>query len=120
MPIKVVLVDDSRLVRERVADALRDFAHVNVAAEYEAANEAIDGVSEHSPDLVVLDIELKQSNGMQVLQHVVKNHPMARVFIFSNYSDAQQRSRFLSAGAHGFYSKTNEFDQMLDAIDTLI
>lgn len=115
--ITVLIVDDAPLVRERLAGALQDFARVTVLGKYDSAQAAIDGVMEHEPDLVVLDIELKGSNGMQVLRHVVDNHYPAKVFIFSNDNDPQQRRRFLQAGADGFYSKAGEFDQMLDTID---
>jgi DNA-binding NarL/FixJ family response regulator len=117
--LKVLIVDDAPLVRERVAGALRDFVQVAVLAEYDAAQPAIEGLRQHEPDLVVLDVELKASNGMQVLKHIVDNQLASKVFVFSNHSGLQQRSRFLLAGADGFYSKVGEFDHMLDAIEVL-
>ena len=117
--VVVLIVDDSALIRGRIAAMLESIPNIQVGGWAEDAPAAIDLISRAPPDVVVLDISLKSSNGFAVLLYVSRAHPATKVIVLSNYSEAASRARFLAAGAFGFYDKSLEFDKIRDAIALL-
>jgi DNA-binding NarL/FixJ family response regulator len=115
----VLIVDDSALIRGRIAAMLEHIPNIIVSGWAEDATAAIGLIRQDPPDVVVLDISLKTSNGMEVLRYVAGTHPAIKVIVLSNYSEEASRARFLAAGAYGFYDKSLEFDKIRDAIGRL-
>jgi DNA-binding NarL/FixJ family response regulator len=117
--LRLVLVEDSPLVRESLREMLSDIAGLQVTGEFDHAGEAIAAIDQDPPDVVLLDIKLRESNGMQVLRHVKEAHPRVKVIVFSSYSDERDRQRFLAAGADQFFSKTDQTEKLYQAVAAL-
>lgn len=116
MARKIALVEDSALVRASLRELLGAIPNFELVGEYDHAGDAIAGITERPADIILLDIRLRGSNGMQVLEHVKQSLPDAVVIVFSSQSDRINRERALAAGAKIFLSKADEFEQLQDIL----
>jgi len=111
-PLRVVLVDDSALMRQRLSTLLGSLPSVAVAGTAGDVPGAIALVDALHPDLVVLDVELENGGkGIDVLEHVVQRYSDMQVIALSNYTWQAMRDAYLAAGAKAFFDKALEFEQ---------
>ncbi len=115
-PLRVYVVEDSPLLRERLADLFAPIAGLLTVGYAEGADEAIRGILESRPDAVVLDISLAQGSGIDVLRALQRQAPGIEVYILTNFANPQYRRLCARLGARGFFDKSSEFDQVRDAI----
>lgn len=118
--LKIFLVDDSVVIRQRLKRLLADMKQVTVIGESGVAQEATDAIFEQKPDVVLLDIHLLDGSGIDVLQSLKKFDPAPAVIILTNYPYPQYRQRCLEAGADYFFVKSTEFDRVVPALEQLI
>jgi two-component system, NarL family, response regulator DevR len=110
--LNVILVEDSPVVRERLVELLDGEPGVTIVGQYEDANGAIDGIRNGNAHVILLDIKLSGSSGMQVMQAVAEEAPQIKVIVLTNYAEPQYRVRFLAAGALEVLDKSNEFHRV--------
>ena len=113
---KIALVEDSALIRASLREMLGNMPNFEIVGEYDHAGEAIAGITARPADIILLDIRLRGSNGMQVLEHVKQSLPEAIVIVFSSQSDRLNRERALAASAKMFLSKTDDIEQLHDLL----
>ncbi len=118
--MKVFLVDDSLVIRQRLKRLLADVNEVQVIGESGEVQEATNAILEQKPDVVLLDIHLFNGNGIDVLQRLKRENPAPAVIILTNYPYPQYRQKCLEAGADFFFVKSTEFDQVVPALKQLI
>jgi DNA-binding NarL/FixJ family response regulator len=118
--LKVILVEDSAAVRERVAELLEQIDGVELIGEYEDAKTAVDSIRDDVPDVVLLDIKLRGSNGMEVMRYINKSKANLRVIVLTNYAESQYRDLFLREGAHAVLDKSNEFHRVEELLQQMI
>jgi two-component system chemotaxis response regulator CheB len=106
---RVVVVDDSAMMRQTVSDALTSLPNVEVVATAASGPEAVKVIAEHKPDIVSLDIELPGLNGLGVLEKTMKDNP-TRVVLVSAYTTAGAETTIegLALGALDFVPKPSE------------
>jgi two-component system response regulator DesR len=114
-PLKVFLVDDSELIRARVA-AMLGAPAMTIVGQAQSPREAIDGILGTHPDVVVLDVQLEGGTGLEVLRAVHPAQPGIAFIVFSNNSGPAYRRRYLQEGASKFLDKFSEFDQLAAAV----
>ena len=114
--LRVVVADDSALVRQRVVEALADVPRVCVVAEAEDGVAAVARVDEHRPDVLVLDLRMPGLTGLQVLDRVHAAFPAVHVVLLTNHAEPAYRRACLARGAEGFFDKTTEFDRLAPAL----
>lgn len=114
-PLKVFIVDDSILIRDRVA-AMVEASAMSVVGRAATPQDAIDGILEASPDVVVLDVQLEGGSGLQVLRAVRQAAPDIAFVVFSSNSGPAYRKRYIGEGAEAFLDKTTEFDQLVQSV----
>ena len=118
--VKVVVVDDSLDIQASLGRLLSLVDGIEVAGYAEDVAEAIQLIEAEHPDVVVLDVELRNHDrGIDVLRHVVKTHPDIKVVVLSNFNWAAMRTAFLDAGASAYFDKSMEFMQAKDCIANL-
>jgi DNA-binding NarL/FixJ family response regulator len=117
--MNIFIVDDSAIIRDHIVAMLGRITNTQVTGQADDAPEAIADIARHPPDLVVLDIALRTSNGMDVLRYVSQQLPATKVIVLSNHSEPESRELFMNAGAYQFFDKSLEFDKIRDAITTL-
>jgi DNA-binding NarL/FixJ family response regulator len=113
--MKVFLVDDSAMIRDRVAGMLSEHA-MNIVGQAETPQDSIDGILAARPDVVVLDIQLRGGTSLEVLRVVRQVQPDIAFVVFSNSSAPAYRKRYLGAGAQRFLDKTVDFNQLASAV----
>jgi DNA-binding NarL/FixJ family response regulator len=113
--VNVYLADDSGAIRARVA-AMLSACSMSIVGEAETPQACIAGILASQPDVVVLDVQLEGGQGLDVLRAVRPVAPQIAFVVFSNNSGPAYRKRYLAAGAVGFLDKTDEFDQLVQAV----
>lgn len=114
-PLKVFIVDDSILIQDRVA-AMVETSAMSVVGRAATPQDAIDGILEASPDVVVLDVQLDGGSGLQVLRAVRQAAPDIAFVVFSSNSGPAYRKRYFGEGAEAFLDKNTEFDQLVQTV----
>jgi len=110
--MRVLIVDDSAVVRERVTALLSEVESVEVVGHAETVREATASLEALHPDVVILDIRLIDGSGIDVLTYIKQHRPELKVIILTNYPYPPYRKKCLEAGAEFFFDKSTEFDQI--------
>lgn len=116
MNVRVLVVDDSPAVRQRLLELLRDSTGVERVWQAADAAQALDAVRTHPIDLAVLDISLGQHTGLDLLRILRAEHPSIQVVVLTNSSTDAHRSECLRRGAHFFFDKSHEFDRAIAVV----
>jgi two-component system response regulator DevR len=114
--MKVFLVEDSPLIRDRIKAMLTSIDGVQVVGEAEAPAQALVGIEASEPDAVILDLQLTGGSGLFVLREMKTFAPDIAVIVLTNYVFPQFRSQCLEAGAKDFFDKSTEFDKARNTI----
>jgi DNA-binding NarL/FixJ family response regulator len=108
--MRVVVIDDSLLMQQCVANMLAATGGAEVVGFAETTADAIALIDARQPDLVILDVALRDGDrGIDVLRHVARSHGGTRVLALSNFGWGAMRSAFLAAGAAAYFDKAFEF-----------
>ena len=113
---KVFLVDDSAMVRQRLAEMLAGVPEVSVVGQAAGADEAIRRILDVKPDMVLLDLSLWQGSGFDVLRAVHAKEPGIDIYMLSNFCSEPYRQHAAELGACDFFDKTNEFGRVRDVV----
>jgi two-component system response regulator DevR len=118
-PLRIYLVEDSALIRQRLTMLLGNLAGVEVVGWAEDPHSALTGIAATQADLLVIDLMLVRGSGLTVLRELsAKPHAPVSI-VLTNYAIAEFRHESILAGAHYFFDKTNEFNLVLDTVQTL-
>ncbi|WP_298266666.1 response regulator transcription factor [Geobacter sp.] len=116
MSIKVVVVDDHKIMREGLRSLLERENDLLVVGEADTGRQAIQCVSDTAPDLVLMDLSMPEMNGIEATRRIVEEFPDVRVLALSMHSDRRFIEEALAAGACGFLLKDCAFDELVVAI----
>jgi len=114
--IKVLLVDDHRILREGLRALLSEQAGVVVVGDASDGEEALALVAESHPDVVVMDMVMPRMGGLEATALIRRLHPEVRVLILSMYDDDEYVQRVIQAGASGYVLKGVAADDLVRAI----
>jgi two-component system, NarL family, invasion response regulator UvrY len=103
-------------VRQGLIEILSHLPEITLIDEAENGNEAIARVACSEYDLILLDISMPDSSGLEVLQTIVKKHPEQKVLILSMHAHQQYALRALKTGAHGYLTKDTASEELMIAI----
>lgn len=103
--VRVMLVDDHRLIRAGIRSLLSGIDGVDVIGEADTGREALAMAAATEPDVVILDVGLPELNGLEVAGRLAKEHPRVRVMILSMHTDRAYVRRALQAGATAYLIK---------------
>lgn len=117
--MKVLIADDSLLLRDRLKALLKNFDLVNVVAEAGNGVEALKLISETDPDVAILDIRMPELNGIEVLKKVRETGPRPKIIILTNYPYKQYKKRCLAEGADYFFDKNQDIEEFKETIARL-
>jgi DNA-binding NarL/FixJ family response regulator len=104
-PIRILLADDHNLVRSGLKSLLMGMTGVEVVAEATNGREAVDLVGTTNPDVVLMDIGMKELNGIEAAAIIAREKPSVRVIILSMHDTQDFVSQALKAGAAGYVLK---------------
>jgi DNA-binding NarL/FixJ family response regulator len=115
-PTRIMLVDDHPVVRQGLADSISKEADLVVCAEAEERHQALGQVERSRPDLLVVDLSLKNSSGMELIKDVRARWPHLPILVVSMHDENLYAERVLRAGARGFITKQEATRNILGAI----
>jgi DNA-binding NarL/FixJ family response regulator len=119
VPTRVLLVDDHPLVREGLKARLSAVAGLEVVGEAGNANDTFAVVTQSQPDLVLMDIGMKDVNGIELTAELLAIHPQLRVLMLSMYDNPEYVNRAMQAGARGYVLKDAPSDEIVNAISAI-
>ena len=105
MSIKVLLVDDHRILRQGVKSLLAGVVDIEVVAEASDGREAVEMAAQFRPDVIVMDLVMPVMNGIEATQRILSNAPGTAVLILSSSQDRANVTAALKAGAKGYLGK---------------
>ncbi len=114
--IDIVLIDDHKLFREGVKRILDYEPKFNVVAEGGDGDIATNLVREYNPDVVLMDINMPNTNGVEATAQLVEEFPDIRVIILSIHDDESYVTHALKTGAQGYLLKEMDADSLIEAI----
>ena len=119
MPTRVIIADDSALVRGLIRSFLEKNAGVEVCAETGDGQQTIDAAMDLSPDLLILDVVMPKLNGIEVASILKKNLPHTKTIVFTMYGD-YVKNVALAAGVSVIVSKPDGINALLAAVEALL
>lgn len=115
-PTRILLVDDHAVVREGYRRLLEEEPSICVVGEASDGTQACERARALGPDVVVMDIALPGTSGIEATRRMLKDQPQLRILMFSMHDDAIYASRALEAGALGYLSKASAPEVLVQAI----
>jgi YesN/AraC family two-component response regulator len=115
-PVTVLIVEDSLIVRKRLAALIAGLSNVTVVGQAEDGFQAQALFRQHRPDVVVLDIQVPGINGLDLLAQFKREHPASVVIVLTTYAFKEFRQRCLALGADCFFDKSAEFEQVIELL----
>ncbi len=106
--IRVLLIDDSPIIRLGLRSALEDYADIEIVGEAGTAADGIAAVAQHKPDVVLLDLHLPDKSGFHACRELLKLRPQTQVLILTSSSNERNVQEAMLAGAKGYLLKDND------------
>ncbi|WHY76907.1 response regulator transcription factor [Neobacillus sp. WH10] len=119
MTTKIVIIDDHQLFREGVKRILEFEKSFQVVAEGDDGSEALGLVQEHHPDVVIMDINMPQMNGVEATRELIEKYPNTKVIILSIHDDENYVTHALKTGASGYLLKEMDADALIEAVQVV-
>ena len=120
MTYKVLLVDDHALVREGIAMLISREQDLTVCGEAEDAPAALSLITQEAPDLVIVDLDLRTSSGLDLIRQVRAMQPEVKILVLSVQDERIYAERALRAGARGFVMKSEGSQKVIEAIRAIL
>jgi DNA-binding NarL/FixJ family response regulator len=118
-PVRVVLADDQRLVRESLSTLLGLLPGIELVAAASDGEEALALATEHRPDVMLMDLRMPRLDGIEATRRLRERHPDVRVIALTTYADDESVLGALRAGARGYLTKDAGSDDIRAAILTV-
>jgi DNA-binding NarL/FixJ family response regulator len=117
---RILIVDDHPLVRERLREVIEREPDLAVCGEADDRQTALKLVETTRPDLVLLDLVLKASHGLDLIKDLRMSHPELATLVLSMHDEALYSERVIRAGARGYIAKHEASKMVLKAIRTVL
>jgi len=120
MSTRILLVDDHAITREGLRSLIEKQPDMEVVGEAEDGRKAFDLVRQLLPDIVITDITMPNLNGVDATRQIVRQFPKVKVIALSIHSNRAFVADMLKAGASGYVLKECTFDELVEAIRTVV
>ncbi|MCE4050033.1 response regulator [Bacillus sp. Au-Bac7] len=114
--IRVLFVDDHEMVRIGVSSYLSAQADIKVVGEADNGRTAIDMALELRPDIILMDLVMKEMDGIEATKHIIEAWPEAKIIIVTSFLDDEKVYPALQAGATSYMLKTSKASEIADAV----
>ena len=118
--LKILIVEDSLTIALKLKDMISENTLVHVSGIAPTVREALKMFSELKPDVVFLDINLPDGNGVDTLEHLKRLKPNLKVVVFSNAATPLYRKRFRELGSDYFLDKSMDFGKINEVVSEIV
>jgi DNA-binding NarL/FixJ family response regulator len=118
--LRILLVDDHPMVRERLAAAIHEQSDLVVCGEAEDRFTALELIEKTDPHLAIVDLTLKQSHGLELIKDIRSRFPDLAILVVSMHDELLHAERVIRAGARGYITKQEATDKIMLAIRTVL
>jgi two-component system, NarL family, response regulator len=115
-PIRILAVDDHVLVREGIAALVGTEPDLTLVAEASNGREAIQQFRSHRPDVVLMDLQMPEMNGLDAMNAIRGEFPGAKIIVLTTYKGDEQIRRALKSGAQGYLLKNTLHKELAAAV----
>lgn len=119
MPIRILIAEDQRIVREGLVALLEDEREVEIVAEAANGQEAVELFARVQPDVVLMDLQMPLLDGPEATRRIRERSPDARILVLTTYATDEFIFKALRAGARGYMLKDVSADELLAAIQAV-
>jgi len=113
---KVLIVDDHPVMRQGVAEVIEHESDLTVCGQAEDVQGALKAIAQHDPDVVLVDITLKDGSGIELIKDIKVRWPRLAVLVLSMHDESLYAERSLRAGARGYVTKTEPAERIIEGI----
>lgn len=118
--INILLADDHDIVRDGIQMLLEDEVGFAITAEAENGEEAIEACKNHDIDLIIMDINMPEMNGIEATEKIKESFPEIKVLALTMMDEDQHIRQMIEAGASGYILKSSDKTELVDAITTIL
>lgn len=119
MPIKIVIADDHKMVREGIKQLLELDGDISVISEAGDGNECLDIIKFDKADVLLLDINMPNKNGLEVLEEIKKQKIDIKVLILTIHNEIEYLLKAVEIGVNGYVLKDSELAVLKEAINAV-
>ena len=117
--LRVLVVDDSEIVRRSICEILKSQADIEIVCEASDGADAVSKTREYKPDVVLLDITMPRMNGFEAARRIKNESPSILILMVSQFDSAPFMREALASGASGYVVKSNASAELIPALRRL-
>jgi DNA-binding NarL/FixJ family response regulator len=117
--IRIFLVDDHQLVRDGIKALLIGAENLDIIGEASTGKECFEKIAQNQPDILIMDISLPDTTGIEITKRVTVEYPEMHVLILSMYTNEDFIFNSVKAGARGYLPKNTSREELLNAIHAI-
>jgi len=117
--ITILIVDDNNFMRETLKFLISRVSNFKLVGEATSGQEAISMAQEHSPDIILLDINMSPINGFEATRKILKQNPQTRIIGLSVHKQPSYAKNILQLGARGYLTKSSPHKEIIQAINSV-
>ncbi|MBI3414074.1 MAG: response regulator transcription factor [Verrucomicrobia bacterium] len=117
---KVLIVDDHAILRQGIKQLIDQEPDLAVCWDGEDPTKVLEAIGAQQPDIAIVDLSLKNSDGLELIKHVHAKFPEVRILVLSMFDESLYAARVMHAGAHGYVMKEEATNNVLLAIRTVL
>jgi DNA-binding NarL/FixJ family response regulator len=114
---KILIVDDSAVMRRNLSKLIGSHTEISCVIEAETVDTAIQRINDEWPDVVVVDLQLSDETGFEILEFTVRQEHAPIVIVLTNFPSVENRRRAKSLGASYFFDKSFEYEKVIDVLN---
>lgn len=120
MKLRILLVDDHELMRDGLRAMIEKEPELELAGEAASGRDAVARARELAPDVVIMDVAMKDVNGIEATRQILAERPQTKVVALSSHADRRYVTSILRAGASGYVLKANAYTELRRALEAAV
>ena len=120
MNFKVFIVDDHAIVRSGLGNIINEEDYLEVCGYAESCSETIKKISNLSPDIILVDVNLKDKSGLDLVDELKNLYPKLPALVLSMYDETLYAPKAMSVGAKGYVMKTENPEKLIEGIKAIL